>query len=45
MNQQEFESRTGLTPTSEEYAYIERIYMAAGNMDKDAFCNDIKKGT
>ena len=48
MTQQEFETRTGLTVTSTEYAYIERVYMAAGSLDKDSFCNEIKddkKGT
>ena len=40
MTQQEFEDRTGKTVTSEEYARIEAMYMAAGNMDKDQFCTE-----
>lgn len=43
MTQQEFEDRTGKTVTSEEYARIEAMYMAAGNMDKDQFCTEYKK--
>lgn len=43
MTQQEFEARTGKTVTSEEYARIEAMYMAAGNMDKDQFCAEYKK--
>lgn len=37
MTQQEFETRTGLTVTTNEYAYIERVYMAS-NFQKDEFC-------
>lgn len=43
MTQQEFEDRTGETVTPEEYARIEAMYMAAGNMDKDEFCKEFKK--
>lgn len=43
MTQQEFEARTGKAVTSEEYARIEAMYMAAGNMDKDQFCAEYKK--
>ena len=43
MTQQEFEDRTGKTVTSEEYARIEAMYMAAGSMDKDQFCTEYKK--
>lgn len=43
MNKQEFIDRTGITPTNEEYATIEAMYMAAGNMDKDTFCREYKK--
>lgn len=40
MLQKEFEERTGLTPTIEEYKQIEAMYMAAGdNVDKDVFCS------
>lgn len=38
MTQKEFEERTGLKTDAEEYAAIERMYMAAGDMDKDEFC-------
>lgn len=38
MTQKEFEERTGLKTDAEEYATIERMYMMAGNMDKDEFC-------
>lgn len=38
MTKQEFEERTGLKTDAEEYAEIEKMYMAAGDMDKDEFC-------
>lgn len=38
MTQKEFEDRTGLNTNAEEYAAIEKMYMAAGDMDKDEFC-------
>lgn len=38
MTQKEFEERTGLKTGADEYADIERMYMAAGEMDKDDFC-------
>lgn len=38
MTQKEFEERTGLKTDADEYAAIERMYMAAGDMDKDEFC-------
>lgn len=38
MQKKEFEERTGLTVSAEEYAKIEAVYMAAGEMGKDAFC-------
>lgn len=38
MTQKEFEERTGLKTDVEEYAAIEKMYMAAGDMDKDEFC-------
>lgn len=43
MTRQEFEDRTGQTVASEEYARIEAMYMAAGNMDKDQFCAEYKR--
>ena len=41
MTQQEFEKRTGFK-TSEAFDYANRVYMAAGQMDKDAFCEEFK---
>ena len=38
MTQQEFETRINREVKSEDFDYINRIYMAAGSMDKDAFC-------
>lgn len=38
MTQKEFEELTGLKTDAEEYAAIEQMYMAAGDMDKDEFC-------
>ena len=43
MTQQEFTERTGLTPTAEEFAIVNRIYMACATLDKDEFCRDYKK--
>lgn len=43
MTKQEFEARTGMKTNSEDYARIEKMYMAAGNMDKDMFCAEYKK--
>lgn len=38
MTQQEFETRINREVKSEDFDYINRIYMAAGEMDKDSFC-------
>ena len=38
MTQKEFEDRTGLKTTAEEWAAIEKMYMVAGEMNKDEFC-------
>ncbi len=43
MLQKEFEDRTGMTVTAEEYSKIEKLYMQAGQMDKDTFCEEYKK--
>ena len=43
MTQQEFTERTGITPTNKEFVAITNMYMAAGEIDKDAFCADYKK--
>lgn len=42
MIQKEFEDRTGMKPTSEEFNYIHAVYMNT-SMDKDEFCEDFKK--
>ena len=38
MTKFEFEDRTGLKVTDDEYMDIERMYMAVPNMEKDEFC-------
>ena len=38
MQQKEFEALTGKKVTAEEYADIEKVYMAAYGMDKQEFC-------
>lgn len=38
MQQKEFEALTGKTVTAEEYADIEKVYMAIDGMDKETFC-------
>lgn len=38
MLQKEFEALTGKKVTAEEYAKIEKVYMAASDMDKQEFC-------
>lgn len=43
MTQQEFIERTGIIPTNQEFAAITNMYMAAGEIDKDVFCEDYKK--
>ena len=43
MTQKEFENRTAMTLSADEYAGIEAVYMAAGEMDKDVFCAEWKK--
>lgn len=40
MLQKEFEKLTGLTVTAEEYERIDAIYMAAGDINKDDFCEE-----
>lgn len=44
MTQQEFEKLTGTEVCSSTYDYIQRVYMAAGNMEKKEFCEDWKDG-
>lgn len=43
MTQNEFEQRTNMNVTAEEYQKIEKLYMSAGNIDKDTFCKEYKK--
>lgn len=42
MTQQEFETRFGQEVTPESFDYANRVYMAAGNIDKDQFCKEWK---
>lgn len=42
MTPKEFEERTGMTPTAEEFNYINAVYLNT-SMDKDEFCKDFKK--
>ena len=42
MTQKEFEERTGIVPTAEEFDYIHAVCMNT-SMDKDAFCKEYKK--
>lgn len=42
MTQQEFETRFGQEVTTECFDYANRVYMAAGNLDKDDFCKEWK---
>lgn len=42
MTQQEFENLTHRTTTTEDYRIIENLYLAAGNMDKKEFCEELK---
>lgn len=44
MTKKEFEERTGLSVTDEQYSKIEAMYLDAGeSIDKDVFCKDYKK--
>ncbi len=44
MTREEFNNRTNINATPDEYHFIERVYMAAGDsIDKDQFCEDFKK--
>lgn len=43
MQKIEFEQRTGIELTDEQYQRVEDLYLNAGNMDKDEFCKDYKK--
>lgn len=43
MQKIEFTQRTGIELTDEQYQKVEALYLNAGNMDKDEFCEDYKK--
>lgn len=43
MTLQEFNQRTNANLTEQQYSSVEEMYMNAGNIDKDVFCNDWKK--
>jgi len=43
MNIHEFETLTGLSVSDEEYAKIEKIYLNAGELDKESFCKGWKQ--
>lgn len=41
MTREEFINRTNYNATADEYGFIKRVYMAAGDsIDKDQFCKD-----
>lgn len=42
MLREEFENRMGNTVTPEAYEDIEDLYISAGDIDKDTFCDDYK---
>lgn len=42
MLREEFENRMGNKVTPEAYEDIENLYIAAGDMDEDTFCDDYK---
>ena len=43
MQKIEFTSKTGIELTDEQYKRVEELYLNAGNIDKDEFCEDYKK--
>ena len=43
MMKHEFEERTRIMVTDEEYAKIEKLYTSSGNIDKDTFCRILRK--
>lgn len=42
MNRKEFEERTKRLITDEDYRLVENLYIAAGNMEKDEFCKEMR---
>lgn len=43
MTQKEFETRTEMNLTSDEFNRVHDLYVGAGDLDKDEFCADFKK--
>lgn len=44
MTREEFNNRTNANVTEDEFSFINRVYMAAGDcIDKDQFCKDYNK--
>ena len=43
MLQNEFFERTGIQLSTREYRKVDAMYIAAGDIDKDTFCEDWKK--
>lgn len=43
MTRKEFEERTGLQVSAEEFSKVNDIYMAVCGMDKDTFCKEWKQ--
>lgn len=42
MTQKEFEELTRRLITAEDYRLVENLYLAAGNMDKNEFCKEMR---
>lgn len=42
MTQKEFEDRTKRTITAEDFYLVQNLYMAAGEVDKDEFCKEMR---
>ena len=43
MTLKEFTDRTGLTPTAQEFDFVNELYMECPTLDKDEFCHEFKK--
>lgn len=43
MTQKEFEERTRRLIAAEEFYLVNNLYMAAGDMDKDEFCEEMRR--
>lgn len=43
MTREEFKTRTGMELTNEQFQRVNDMYMEAGELSKDAFCEDYKK--